>query len=64
MSIGTEAIIRKINGNDQTVRHLGALGLIAGEPVTVIARHGGSLILRIKGSRIAVDRQLAGKIQI
>lgn len=54
----------KITGRDEVRRHLAELGLVVGEEVTVMNRLGGSLILQVKDSRIALDRKLAGRIMI
>ena len=56
--------IRRITGKDDTIRFLNRLGLIEGEPVTVISSIAGNLILGVKGTRVALDRQLSGRIVV
>jgi len=56
--------IRRITGKDDTIRFLNRLGLIEGEPITVISRIAGNLILAVKGARIALDRQLSSRIVV
>ena len=59
-----DLLIRKIAGKDETIRHLADMGLVAGEKVTVVSEIAGSLIIRIKDSRIALDKSLAQRIMV
>lgn len=60
--IGTENIIKKIGGSQEVKKHLEDLGFVPGGTVTVVSHIGGNLIVNIKGSRIAVNREMASKI--
>ena len=64
ISTGEEAIIRKVSGDDAMKRHLNDLGFVAGAPVRVVSELDGHLIVNIKDSRIAISRQMAGKIMV
>lgn len=59
---GIESSIKKIAGNDETRRFLGHLGFVEGASVTVISEMAGNLILKIKESRVAVEKTLAKTI--
>ena len=61
---GTTQIIAKITGKDEVHRHLAELGLVVGEEVTVMNSLGGTLILQVKDSRIALDRALCTRIMV
>ncbi len=63
-SPGEENMIRKVGGNSQVRTHLENLGFVPGSSVTVIAKIGGNLIVNIKESRIAISREMAGKIMV
>ncbi|MBR1455604.1 MAG: ferrous iron transport protein A [Oscillospiraceae bacterium] len=63
-SPGEENIIRRIGGNPETKKHLEDMGFVAGCPVTVISTIGGNLIVKVKESRVAISREMAGKIMI
>lgn len=63
-SVGEENIIRKVCGNPEVKKHLEDLGFVAGGPVTVISALGGNLIVNVKDSRIAISREMAGKIMV
>ena len=56
--------IAKITGKDQVRRHLAELGLVLGEEVKVVSTLGGNVILQVKDSRIALDRELANRIMV
>ena len=60
--VGDTNIIRKITGRDEVRQHLAELGFVVGEAVTVVSELGGSLILSVKDSRIALDRGMAMRI--
>ena len=61
---GAETTVRKISGRDETRRFLASLGFVEGGSVTVISELGGNLIVNVKGTRIALDRELASKIMV
>lgn len=61
---GETVTIRKITGRDQVKQHLAELGFVADSAVTVISEMGGSLILQVKESRVALDRSLANRVMI
>lgn len=61
---GDSRYIQKITGKDEVRQHLAELGFVVGEQVTVVSMVGGNLILRVKNSRIALDRGMANRILI
>ena len=61
---GQTSRIVKITGKDEVRQHLANLGFVSGEQVTVITEMAGSLILKIKDSRIALDKSMANRIMI
>lgn len=56
--------VRKIGGNDKTRLHLAEMGLVVDAPVAVVSRDAGDLIVRVKESRIALNRDLALRVQV
>ena len=61
---GEENIIRHVGGNPEMKKHLEDMGFVAGGTVTVLNTIGGSLIVRVKESRVAVSREMAAKIMV
>lgn len=61
---GSELLIKKITGNDETKRFLNSLGFVAGQSVVVVSELGGNMIVNVKGSRVALDKSMAGRIII
>lgn len=61
---GKEMKIIKVAGQEETRRHLENLGFVEGAAVTVINSLGGSLIINIKNSRIAISKGAANKIMV
>ncbi|MBR4401846.1 MAG: ferrous iron transport protein A [Synergistes sp.] len=56
--------IKAVGGEGKKRRFLEGLGFVPGAEVVVLSKSSGSLIVGIKGSRIALDRQAALKILI
>lgn len=63
-SPGEENMIRKVGGNSEMKKHLEDMGFVAGGNVTVVSAIGGNLIVNVKESRVALSREMAGKIII
>ena len=63
-AVGEENIIKRIGGNPEVKQHLENLGFVIGGRVVVIASNGGSVIVNVKESRVAIGRDMAGKIMI
>ena len=61
---GEEAVIRKVGGSPEMKKHLEDLGFVAGSTVTVMNTIGGNLIVKIKESRVAIRKEMAGKIMV
>lgn len=62
--VGETGTIRRITGKDELRQHLAELGFVVDGGVTVVSELGGSRILQVKDSRVALDRTLAGRIMI
>ncbi len=61
---GEENIIKKIGGSHDVRTHLENLGFVTGGNVTVISETAGNLIVNVKDSRVAISKEMAGKIMI
>lgn len=61
---GETNTIRKVSGNPEVKKHLEDLGFVVGGEVTVVSAIGGNLIINVKESRIAISREMAGKIMV
>ena len=56
--------IVKVTGKDEIRQHLAELGFVVNGAVTVVSELGGSLILQVKDSRVALDREMANRFLI
>ena len=59
---GETVNIKKITGRDELRRHLAELGFVVDNDVTVVNEMAGNLIVQVKGSRVAVNREMANRI--
>lgn len=57
-------MIKRVGGKEETRRHLAELGFVPGSYCTVVNELAGNLIVNIKDSRVAVDKELAMKILV
>lgn len=60
--IDVELKITKVFVSGDAKRHLENLGILPGEKVNVIRSVGGSLIVKVKEGRVALDSDMASKI--
>ena len=61
---GEESIIKRVGGNPEMKKHLEDMGFVAGSAVTVMNTIGGNLIVKIKESRVAISKEMAGRIMV
>lgn len=61
---GETVTIRAITGKDEVRAHLAELGFVVDSDVTVVNSLGGSLIIQVKGCRVALDRAMANRIMV
>ncbi|MGA2603764.1 MAG: FeoA family protein [Verrucomicrobiia bacterium] len=58
---GSRAIVQHIDGTNQALRRLMAMGLCVGREIDVV-RQGNPLIVRVLGARIGVSGRLARRV--
>ena len=61
---GESNSIKKVTGKEETRLFLEKLGFVTGAAVTVISSIGGNLIVNVKDSRVAIDKNMAKGIMI
>ena len=62
--VGEELIIQRIGGKEEVKKHLANLGFVAGGNVKVVTSMAGNIIVEVKGSRVAVSKEMAQKIMV
>ncbi len=61
---GEASVVRRIGGSPEVKKHLENLGFVVGGAVTVIAAMHGSVIVKVKESRVAINDEMARRIMI
>jgi len=61
---GEVNVIKKVGGKEETRRFLENLGFVTGGLVTVVSEIGGNMIVNVKESRVAINKDMANKIMI
>ena len=59
---GETVTIKKITGRDELRRHLAELGFVVDDDVTVVNEMAGNLIVQVKDSRVALNKDMANRI--
>lgn len=62
--LGTEVTVAKINAEEKVKKHLEDLGILAGQPITLMADSMGNSVVRVKESRLVLNQDLAEKIYV
>lgn len=63
-NIGQQNTIKKIGGRENTKKFLENLGFVVGGTVTVVSENAGNLIVNVKETRVAINKEMANKIII
>ena len=61
---GDDVTVAKVIGAANMKQRLGEMGFVAGTPINVISDVNGALIVCVKDTKVALDKQLASKIMI
>ena len=62
--VGEENIIRRIGGSQEMKKHLEDMGFVVGGTVSIVSEINGNLIVNVKDTRVAVSREMAGRIMV
>lgn len=60
--VGKNVRIHRITGKDETRRQLVNLGFVEGSDISLVSQNEGNMIIKVKDSRIAIDRSLSNRI--
>ena len=60
--IGEEVTVAKVAADDKVKKHLEDLGILAGQPLTPMSDSLGNTVVKVKDSRLVMNRDLAEKI--
>ena len=63
-NIGEVNTIKRIGGKSETKKFLEKLGFVTGTEVSIISKQGGNVIVNVKDTRVAIGKDMAGKIMI
>ncbi|MDD6772169.1 MAG: FeoA family protein [Inconstantimicrobium porci] len=63
-AVGEVNKIKRISGNDDTRRFLSSMGFVTNEDIIVISDIGGNMIIKVKETRVALDKNMAKRIFI
>jgi ferrous iron transport protein A len=61
---GEKNFIKKITGKDEVRQHLAEMGFVVGGCVTIVSEMSGNLILNVKDTRVALNKEMANRIMV
>ena len=61
---GENITIKKVGGSPEVKKHLENLGFVVGGDVSVISTLNGTVIVKIKETRVAISDEMARKIMV
>ena len=61
---GKDMNVCKINGKDEVRSYLASLGFVEGASVRVVNDLNGNVIVHVKETRIALDKELSNRIVV
>ena len=64
MKPGDSGVVTRVGGSDEVKRFLANLGFVDGSQVTVVSEIHGDLIVNVKDSRIAINKEMASRIMV
>lgn len=64
LPLGEDAIISECRAAEATRKFLEGLGVIPGATISVLSEMHGNLIVCIKGSRLALNKELAQQLLV
>lgn len=59
---GSTVSVIKVRGKGDLRHHLENLGFVEGAQVAVVTENAGNLIVEVKGTQVALDKQVALKV--
>lgn len=62
--VGEKVTVKKVGGREETRRFLSNLGFTEGAEVSIISSIEGNLIVNVRGSRVAINQEMARKIMV
>lgn len=62
--IGEKVKIDRVLGSESQTKHLKDLGFVKDEILNIISNNDGDIIVEIKGSKLAITKEMARKIII
>lgn len=64
LQVGEEGMIRCVGGAEETRRFLANLGFVENSPLQVVSSSAGNMIINIKNSRVALNKDMAKRIMV
>lgn len=60
--LNVDLTITRISLDEKTKKHLQNLGIVLGEKIAILSSQGGTVVVMVKNSRLALDNHIATSV--
>jgi len=64
VEVGKRVKVLKLEGNDESIRKLEAMGIREGKVLEVVQKLGRSIVVKLDHSKVAISKSLAKRIKV
>ena len=64
VKVGKKVKVLKLEGNDESIKKLEAMGIREGKVLEVVQKLGRSIVVKLDHSKVAISKSLAKRIKV
>jgi len=64
VEVGKKVKVLKLEGNDESIRKLEAMGIREGKVLEVVQKLGRSIVVKLDHSKVAISKSLARRVKV
>jgi len=64
VEVGKRVKVLKLEGNDESIKKLEAMGIREGKVLEVVQKLGRSIVVKLDHSKVAISKSLAKRIKV
>jgi len=64
VEVGKKVKVLKLEGNDESIKKLEAMGIREGKVLEVVQKLGRSIVVKLDHSKVAISKSLAKRIKV
>ena len=64
VEVGKKVKVLKLEGNDESIKKLEAMGIREGKVLEVVQKLGRSIVVKLDHSKVAISKSLAKRVKV